>query len=100
LGNKVPQPLVQVPVNQAPALWRSALVDVNVDLAAHHRYLTASIDNLVHSGAPASVFDPDSDPGRAGLPDDLGSRLSDALQAYADSCLWAASVLGKACPAS
>jgi len=79
-------PLVQI--DTAPGCLRAGVAALNADLATHHRQLGVSIDRLLGSGAPPTVFDTVRH-SRDGIgPDDVGGGFPAALHAYSADCVW------------
>lgn len=87
-------PLVQITVGGASGCPGAGVAALNADLASHHRQLRVSIDRLLGSGAPPTVFDTDGhSEDRVVGPDDVGGGFPAALHAYAADCVWTVTLL-------
>jgi hypothetical protein len=84
-------PLIQFPVDCGPT--GPGVVEVNADLAAHHRQLRVSIDRLLAGGGPPTVFDVDRCDMPGIGPADVGGGFPAALHAYGGDCVWAVTLL-------
>jgi hypothetical protein len=86
-------PPVQFSLDRVPVGLRPTLVRLNADLAAHHEQLMFSIDRILASGVPATVFDPGPSAMECGRSSDVGGGFPTALHAFGADCAWAVMML-------